>query len=32
MDKMTKQGYFIAYIEKILAENIAYIYVKEVFI
>jgi len=32
VDKLTKWGYFIAYIEKILAEDIARIYVKEVFI
>ncbi len=32
MDKLTKQGYFIAYIEEILAENIAKVYIKEVFI
>ena len=31
MDKLTKWGYFIAYIEKILVENIARIYIKEVF-
>jgi len=29
---MTKWGYFILYIEEILAENIARIYVKEVFL
>ena len=32
MDKLTKWGYFIVYIEKILAEDIAWIYIKEVFI
>ena len=32
MDKLTKWGYFIAYIEEISAEDIARIYVKEVFI
>ena len=32
MDKLTKWGYFIACIEEILAEDIARIYVKEVFI
>ena len=32
MDKLTKWGYFIAYIEEILVEDIAWIYVKEVFI
>ena len=32
MDKLTKQGYFIAYIEEISVENIAQIYIKEVFI
>ena len=32
MDKLIKWGYFIAYIEEILAEDIARIYVKEVFI
>ena len=31
IDKFTKWGYFIAYIEEILAENIAWIYIKEVF-
>ena len=31
MDKLIKWGYFIAYIEEILAENIARIYIKEVF-
>ena len=32
MDKLTKWGYFIVYIEEILAEDIARIYIKEVFI
>ena len=32
MDKLIKWGYFIAYIEEILAEDIARIYIKEVFI
>jgi len=32
VDKITKWGYFILYTEKILAENIARIYVKEVFL
>ena len=32
MDKLIKWGYFIAYIEEILAEDIAKIYIKEVFI
>ena len=32
MDKFTKWGYFVIYIEEILAENIAQIYIKEVFI
>jgi len=32
VDKLTKWGYFIAYIEEILAEDIARIYIKEVFI
>ena len=32
MDKLTKWGYFIVYIEEVLAEDIARIYVKEVFI
>ena len=31
MDKLIKWGYFIAYIEEILAEDIARIYIKEVF-
>ena len=32
MDKLIKWGYFIAYMEEILAEDVARIYVKEVFI
>ena len=32
IDKFTKQGYFIIYIEEILAKDIAQIYIKEVFI
>jgi len=32
INKLTKWGYFIAYTEEILAEDIARIYVKEVFI
>ena len=32
INKLTKWGYFIAYIEEILAENIVQIYVKKVFI
>ena len=32
INKFTKQGYFIIYTKKILAENIAQIYIKEVFI
>ena len=31
VDKLTKQGYFIAYTKEILAEDIAYIYTKEIF-
>ena len=31
MDKLTKWGYFIAYIEEISAEDMAWIYIKEVF-
>ena len=31
INKFTKQGYFIVYIEEILAEDIAQIYIKEVF-
>ena len=32
MDKFTKWKYFIIYTEEILVENIAQIYIKEVFI
>jgi len=32
VDKLIKWGYFIAYIEKILVEDVARIYIKEVFI
>jgi len=32
VDKLTKWGYFIAYIEEILVEDIARIYIKEVFV
>ena len=32
IDKFTKWGYFIAYIKKILVEDIAQTYVKEVFL
>jgi len=32
VDKLIKWGYFIAYIEEILVEDIARIYIKEVFI
>ena len=32
IDKFTKQGYFIAYIEEILVEDIVQVYVKEVFL
>jgi hypothetical protein len=32
IDKLIKWGYFIAYIEEILVEDIARIYIKEVFI
>ena len=32
MDKLTKWGYFRAYIEEISAKDIARIYIKEVFI
>ena len=31
VDKFTKWGYFIAYIEEILAEDIVQVYIKEVF-
>ena len=32
IDKFTKWGYFIAYIKEILAENIAQVYIKEIFL
>ena len=32
MNKFTKWGYFVIYIEEILAKDIAQIYIKEVFI
>jgi len=32
MDRIIKWGYFILYIEEILAEDIARIYIKEVFL
>ena len=32
VDKLTKWGYFIAYTEEISAEDVARIYIKEVFI
>jgi len=32
VDRITKWGYFILYIEEISAEDIAYIYIKEVFL
>jgi len=32
MDKITKWGYFILYIEEILIENVVKIYIKEVFL
>jgi len=32
VDKLIKWGYFIAYTEEILAEDVAKIYIKEVFI
>ena len=32
MDKLIKWGYFIAYTDEILAEDVARIYIKEVFI
>ena len=31
MDKFTKWGYFIVYIEEILAEDVVQVYIKEVF-
>ena len=32
MDKLTKWGYFIVYMEEISAEDIAKVYIKEVFL
>ena len=32
MDKFTKQGHFITYIEEILVEDIVQVYIKEVFL
>jgi len=32
VNRLIKWGYFVAYIEKILIENVAYIYIKEIFI
>jgi len=32
IDKLTKWGYFIAYTEEILVEDVARIYIKEVFV
>ena len=32
VDKFTKWGYFIAYIEEILVKNIVQVYIKEVFL
>ena len=32
MDKLTKWGYFIPYIEEVLIEEVVRIYIKEVFI
>jgi len=32
VDKLTKWGYFIVYTEEILAEDVARVYIKEVFI
>ena len=32
MDKFTKWGYFIAYIKEILVEDVAQVYIKEVFL
>ena len=31
MDKLTKWGYFIVYIEEVSAEDVVYIYTKEIF-
>ena len=32
MEKLTKWGYFILYIEEMLAEEVAQVYIREVFI
>ena len=32
IDKFTKWGYFITYIKEILAEDIAQVYIKEIFL
>ena len=32
VNKFTKQGYFIAYIEEILVKDIVQVYIKEVFV
>jgi len=32
VDRITKWGYFILYTEEVLAEDVVYIYVKEVFL
>jgi len=32
VDRITKWSYFILYIEKILAEDVAKIYIKEIFL
>ena len=32
VNKFTKQGYFIVYTKEILAEDVAQIYIKEIFI
>ena len=32
IDKFTKWGYFIAYTEEILAEDVVQIYIKEIFV
>ena len=32
INKFTKQGYFIAYTKEILVEDIAQIYIKEIFV
>ena len=32
IDKFTKWGYFIAYIEEILVEDVVQVYIKEVFL